>query len=396
MSVNAARRRVVVVASEEVGNAPRSGYQERGLGVVSALSEDFDVTVVFPRHLASTSPMDGRHVALDGWAPRSLPRQVASLAFARGAFHQRNAWSGRVKESLSKTLRDLQPEVVVWLGAYTYFAAEGRRLDKSWLDVVQFDDIERQRQRSLLVAGPGKVRVRAISDLTAALFWEPRAARDADLSVAMTEVDAKELRRWATQVIVVPNGITARPHVPSSQALRIVTMAVWKYSANTLGLKRFLDQDWPRIRSEFPDAVLDVVGGGAADALGTTVEALAERGVVAHGFVHDPTPLFGSAMLFLAPAVSGGGSQLKISQAIGFGRVTFGPAHLARELDDDRRQFVVPSTDLARDICSIAHDRERRHRMEEAAVGYSASHTWTQQARDLSDWIAARGQSLAR
>lgn len=135
--------------------------------------------------------------------------------------------------------------------------------------------------------------------------------------------DARRLDGRATGLTchVVPNGVdpehfrpTSTPRVPG----RLLFLGSLDYAPNVEALEWLLDGILPRVRASRPDAHLHVVGARPTPAVRSLVAAAGE-GAELVGEVGDVRPHLAGASLLLAPLRVGGGSRLKIAEALAAG-----------------------------------------------------------------------------
>jgi glycosyltransferase involved in cell wall biosynthesis len=133
----------------------------------------------------------------------------------------------------------------------------------------------------------------------------------------VSEADAECARRWnARQASVIDNGVDlekfAAGKAPRSSDLLFLGSLDW--FPNTQGLEWFANQVWPRIREQRPQAKLRIVGRRPSQQLA----ALAARvpGFELVGEVPDPVPYLQQAALTIVPLHIGGGSRIKILEAL--------------------------------------------------------------------------------
>jgi glycosyltransferase involved in cell wall biosynthesis len=112
-------------------------------------------------------------------------------------------------------------------------------------------------------------------------------------------------------VIALPN-----PERPRSAPVadRILMVGLWKHAPNLQGLSWFHQTVWPRLKERFPKAELHVVGSY------DPAQTSHLTGVTFHGFVEDLATAYDGAQLVIAPILSGGGTQIKVIDALGHGR----------------------------------------------------------------------------
>lgn len=114
----------------------------------------------------------------------------------------------------------------------------------------------------------------------------------------------------------VPNVVDVAAIEPVSSLAReqrAVFVASFSYEPNRNGLRFLLEQVFPRVWAELPDARLAVVGGGLTEppSSDSRVEAL--------GFVADLRAAYAGARCAVVPLLGGGGTPLKFIEALAYG-----------------------------------------------------------------------------
>lgn len=156
-----------------------------------------------------------------------------------------------------------------------------------------------------------------------ARYYEARLFRQFDLCTMVSEQDQaaslQMLYGYRGLVEVVPNGVDCErnqvglvPHAPSS----LVFSGALTYSANLDAMRYFLNDIFPLIRSEVPDASLSITGTTAGvDLTGLPLDSA----VHLSGYVDDVRPLVAGASVCVVPLRQGGGTRLKILEAMALG-----------------------------------------------------------------------------
>jgi glycosyltransferase involved in cell wall biosynthesis len=139
------------------------------------------------------------------------------------------------------------------------------------------------------------------------------------LLLTMSEDDRAAVRAVSTvRAEVVPNGVDTASMAtgPAPDAPELLFTGTLSYPPNAEALVWLLEEVWPRVRAQVPDARLRVVGRGAPE----RARALADDHVELAGWVEDIVPWYDRAAVVLAPMLSGGGTRLKILDALASGR----------------------------------------------------------------------------
>ena len=144
---------------------------------------------------------------------------------------------------------------------------------------------------------------------------------------------------------VLPNvaeaPLTRLPHV-NSRVRYVLMVAKFGYEPNAEAADFFLREVLPDLRSAAPDVRLRLVGNCPSE-LAQRWRAVA--GVDVDGFVDDLAPVYAGASLVVAPVFSGGGTQIKVLEALGHecGTVVsgFAAAGFAPNLRDGEHLLVA-------------------------------------------------------
>lgn len=124
------------------------------------------------------------------------------------------------------------------------------------------------------------------------------------------------------QTEVVPNGVDEQYFAPLSAALRpgsMVFTGSMDWRPNQDGVRYFIEEVFPLIRQQMPFATFTVVGRKPPQWL---VElGAATDGVAVTGTVDDVRPYIAQSVLYVVPLRVGGGSRLKILEALAMKKV---------------------------------------------------------------------------
>jgi glycosyltransferase involved in cell wall biosynthesis len=154
------------------------------------------------------------------------------------------------------------------------------------------------------------------------LRFERRALSEADRTIAVSDVDAERFRRdfGMPRVSVVENGVDTQFFQPGARRRdpsRLLFLGSLDWRPNLDGVLLLLDEVFPRVRAAVPAATLTIVGRNPSDALRRRVAA--SPGVELFGSVPDVRPFLANCGLLVVPLRIGGGSRLKILEALAAG-----------------------------------------------------------------------------
>jgi glycosyltransferase involved in cell wall biosynthesis len=272
--------------------------------------------------------------------------------------------------------------IVFWADAIVASAGLGSVLPDA-VHIVEFANIESRRYLAMTLDGSMKRRAFAALEAGKAALWQRRVAAGSDAVVALAAGDARALRTRDPKLLV-RNGIQAPAAAPlPSAGSTVLAVGSWWYGPNRHGMRRFLSRDWPKVRAALPDARLQIVGSGGADIVQSVPE-----GVEVMGFVDDLDEVYRDAAITLAPARSGGGSQLKLVGALSHGRIVVGPGFLARERTPGLPEGAFqPDDDMAATIVRLLGSPGERHAIEDRIRRYCVRSTWEHTAEPLVRFI---------
>jgi len=153
--------------------------------------------------------------------------------------------------------------------------------------------------------------------------FEGEACRRFDRVVAVSDQDAGHLRATygAGDVTAIPTGVDLDYFEPSvrggARSTELVFTGSMDWLPNQDGIEWFAAEVWPLILAGQPDATLTVVGRNP----GARVRALADRhpAVSVTGTVPDVRPYLRRAAALVVPLRIGGGTRLKIYEAMAMG-----------------------------------------------------------------------------
>ena len=316
---------------------PRFGAQARMHGLWTALSRNHDVTTVALADaefdLEECRSAMGRYsleVVLlpnprgrEGAAKRAL--QLRSLASLH-SFERHRVQVRGLQETLDRLLRSRRFDVVTVEFPYLAHLAVRQAPAGGPPPALVVDaheiahDMVRQFARSSRSLG---------RTLYASLNWrklrreELAAFRAADGIAVCSVADEERLRRDvpSARTAVVPNAADVeryrpRPEDPAPDGRTVVFFGLLSTLPNIDGIRWFVRDIWPHVTRQRPGAQLKILGKGAP----AEVQALAGPGVEVVGFVEDLRPHLASAAAIAVPLRLGGGTRLKIVEAMAMAR----------------------------------------------------------------------------
>jgi sugar transferase (PEP-CTERM/EpsH1 system associated) len=152
--------------------------------------------------------------------------------------------------------------------------------------------------------------------------FEAAAVRAATRTIAVSDVDAATLRALVpgANVHVVPNGVDGEFFQPGAEPEdpdALVFVGAMTHHPNVDSVKYFVEEIWPRIRAARPGARLTVIGAHPPQSIRTFGDT---PGITVAGQVPDIRPYVQRAAVYVVPLRAGGGTRLKILDAMAMGK----------------------------------------------------------------------------
>lgn len=224
------------------------------------------------------------------------------------------------------------------------------------------------RQRSALVG----LALRVQASLTRR--YEAGILRSIGNCVAVSQSDRTELERLsaATRFFVVPNGAdTSEPPLPAADPS--LTTALWVGGMNDPfnrdAVAHFASRILPRIRERIPAFRWLVVGRDPPPSL-RRIASDAGSGVELSGFVPSVRDAYSRSAIVVVPLLSGGGTKLKVLEAMAMGRAIVTTPVGAEGIEArDGIEMEIAATDeeFASRSIALLRDPARRDRIAAAA-----------------------------
>jgi glycosyltransferase involved in cell wall biosynthesis len=212
--------------------------------------------------------------------------------------------------------------------------------------------------------------------------FESKACARASLTVAVSEPDCALLAAEApgARVRDVPTGVDTSYFVPSEgteSAAELVFTGSMDWYLNEDAILHFARHILPLIRREVPEASLTVVGRKPSPRLRAAAAGLP---IEVTGGVEDVRPYVSRAAVYVVPLRGGGGTRLKICEALAMGKAVVSTTVGAEGLPLVPGEHFIRSddpADFAQAVVSLLRDSGRR-----AALGAAGrrlmeeGHSW--------------------
>jgi glycosyltransferase involved in cell wall biosynthesis len=306
-------------------------------------------------------------------APSYTPAKVARGFLGSTPLPVLNYTTGSMKQSLRQLLSENDFQIVqvesIHLMSYLPILRQARRRP---IAICDWHNIESELMQRYSDREPGFLR-RAYASKTARLMkaFEERALLEFDAHVTVSERDAERLRHInpKARVFVIENGVDTAFYSDQSdhsKAQRIVFVGSMDYHANIDGAVNFARNVWPAVREQRPGLTFTIVGKDPA----AEVRELAQLpSIEVTGTIDDVRPFYREAIAAVVPLNVGGGSRLKILEAMAAGVPVVSTTLGAEGLDvrpDENILIADTNEELAAAIVGLTWNEARRKELSAA------------------------------
>ncbi len=218
--------------------------------------------------------------------------------------------------------------------------------------------------------------------------WERRVLCAAAVVAAVTEEDAEQLQRTRQGAVdVVINGVDARAFSavkPDYGSRRVLFVGNFEYAPNRDAVQWALDEIWPAVWKQVPDARFAVCGHALPD---HWRQRWPDGRIEWVGFAPDLKTEQGASAIFLAAIREGGGSKLKVLEALAAGLPVVTTSQGASGLALSSGENFIGSdrgAGLAEAVVRLMREPASASRIGEAGRRYvCANHDWSRAADQL-------------
>jgi glycosyltransferase involved in cell wall biosynthesis len=389
-----------------------TGGRQRSFQLLRELSRRHQVVLVTtdgpddePAGLANSLDRCERIVSVPYHAPKQgSARFAATLARSWASRYPVDLWKWRspeVRRLIAQFIRGGRFDVVV----ADFLAAIPNVPLQSGPPVVFFaHNVEHMIWRRLREVEPRHLRRQLLE-----VEWrkvrriESDACHQARLTIAVSDEDRNILSALApaARIVSIPTGVDVTYFKPDSareQPHRLVFSGSMDWYPNEDAMFHFIEAILPRLRQVHPDLAVTVVGRNPRERLRA---AAAAAGVDVTGTVNDVRPHIARGSVYVVPLRVGGGTRLKIFEALAMGKpvvsTTIGAEGLGLE---HGRQLLLADTaeDFTHAVLSLlANADQRRALAREGRRIVQQRYAWPMVAQSFEAYLleAATGETAS-
>jgi glycosyltransferase involved in cell wall biosynthesis len=298
-----------VVISPLLPEPPVTGGQKRTLRLLEAIER----AGLHPRILSPDTSDDeaARRLRARGWTVETVPEPEPG-AIDRLRQHVQRRPSPYLA-SLALRFQTLSADAA--LVQYEHTQSAYYRAPPTAATVLSLHNIDSAAAASGAERLKGLAWLREANRAAELKAVEQRVFGRADRVLCVSEDDASVVRSLGGRAVLAPNGVDDEFFTVegAGDEDRALFFGAFGYGPNRRGLERFLAEGWPRVRELRPNARLAIAGSGPTHGLeGDGVDVL--------GLVPALPAVLATARAVIVPIWEGGGTRLKVLEALAAGR----------------------------------------------------------------------------
>ncbi len=213
--------------------------------------------------------------------------------------------------------------------------------------------------------------------------YEASICQQVDQVVVVSQADAHALQRLVPelQCAVVPNGVDTayfQPAAPETETdMHLVFTGKMDFRPNVDAILWFVQDVLPLIHAQVPQASLTVVGRNPHPRLRTLLQI---PGLTMTGYVNDVRPYIAEASVYVVPLKVGGGTRLKLLQAMSMGKAIVSTSLGCEGIEVEDSHHLVIADDpaaFASAVVNLMKNPDNRRQLGLAARDLALSkHDW--------------------
>ena len=222
--------------------------------------------------------------------------------------------------------------------------------------------------------------------------YEKRTCKKFDGVIAVSEVDKRIFSSEFAipNVSTIPTGVDTKYYTPSNNSVQensLVFVGAMDWFPNEDAITFFTREVWPKLVTRIPNISLTVVGRNPSDALLRTLRKYPE--IKAVGRVEDIRPFVHRNALYVVPLRIGGGTRIKIYEAMAMGKAVVS-THIGAEglpvKSGENIMLVETADEFAQAVVHLLGDHQARERLERNARSFVVQNcSWENAARLFTD-----------
>jgi polysaccharide biosynthesis protein PslH len=188
-------------------------------------------------------------------------------------------------------------------------------------------------------------------------------------NITCSDTDGSRLLDVApgASVSTIANGVDTDHFSPlprSGDRHRLLFIGTMNWYPNVRAVEHLICEIWPLLRGSQPHLGIDIVGANPPSWLVDL--AASEPRILFHGFVEDIRPIMSDALAFICPIEDGGGTKLKVLNALAMALPLIAHPIACEGIDVENGKsvlFAQSPAEFAEAVAQVGRDPDLRHRL---------------------------------
>ena len=209
---------------------------------------------------------------------------------------------------------------------------------------------------------------------------ERRICNKFHLNITCSDLDSERLKAAAgvTNCISIPNGVDLDYFQPMAGKIKpksLVFAGGMSWYPNLDAMNFFLKSVWPRLVKQIPDISLTIIGKNPPQWMSDMQKEYPN--ILVTGFVDDVRPYLAEAEIYICPIKDGGGTKLKVLDALAMGKALIADAIACEGIEVVNNKSVIFASTPAEYIEKI------KYLLENPKINQELSRNGNQLIKDL-------------
>ena len=359
----------ILFITKELPYPPNSGCRNRTLNIIKALSKNNKILLLCHGEPEKDVERVNRMRSLcesvflvnenKGSRKQRLYIDAFLSLFSLAPFGVNSRYSVSMKDKAREILSQWQIDLIICDSIYQVLNMP----EKQCFKILSEHNVE-----SVIIKRYAKVEKNIFRKAYALLEWlkmrhyEHKVWPSFDRCIVVSESDRAEMhsRIKNLDIEVVANGVDTEyfsPRNAKEKPLSLVYMGQMDWHPNVDAMIYFLTEIYPIVKKRLPDASLSIIGSNPPEKIKELAKS--EPSVKLTGLVDDTRPHIAQGEIFIVPLRIGGGTRLKILEAMAMGRPIVSTAIGCEGLDAiNRRHIMIADSpnDFAEKVTELANN----------------------------------------
>ena len=232
--------------------------------------------------------------------------------------------------------------------------------------------------------------------------WERKLCPAFDTNIVCSKLDIERFKSFCPDASYkeIPNGVDIDFFEPTSgepDPATFLFVGTLDWYPNTRAVRYIAEEIWPLLKESMPQARINIVGANPPIQLQELCKA--EKNFNVLGFVDDITKYFADATIYLCPIADGGGTKLKLLDAMASGKAIVAHEVACEGLNVQHgEQLMIANNAQAYIQCikRLVSDSALRRLLEANARKHVVDYfAWTSIGKELADHLESlRGNQI--